>query len=166
MTRSSIRLVVALALLASSAPAEAKRKGGGAIPRAMLRKVYFSKPPIKNAELSRLVSRFKGAKAHASLVRDARKEWKVNMVAFFRKKSFPGPITIWVYDKADKASIKAKEPVHVISVNASPTRAFVHELFLDANVGFNKNHTYLVQVGQLIKRRARIYASGELELKK
>jgi hypothetical protein len=36
---------------------------------------------------------------------------------------------------------------------------------LELNNGFNKGHTYIIRVGQLINKKFQLYASGEITLK-
>ena len=113
---------------------------------------------------ARLVKHFRGKRPKVDLKRGKDGHWHCLLVAFFRRRSVPGPITLWYYDKDDKESLKAREPVNVESVDATPTRVFVRQLDIDPDIGFNKNHTYLLRVGQIIKNRERVYARGALAL--
>lgn len=160
LARNTLVVVLGLTFALAAASAEAK------VPRKMRGKVYFTMERIKDVAPNALVGLFAKRKPTIELTRTKDRHWKVNMVAFFRKKSVFGPITLWMYDKSDKASIRAKEPVHVMSVNNSkPTEVFVHELDIDPGFGFNKKHTYLIFVGQIIGKRERHYARGEVSLK-
>ena len=104
--------VVLAAMLAPAGRAEAK------VPRALAGKVFFSIERIVDQDKSALVRLFAKRKPTIELTRPKTKDslWKATLIAFFRKPSVHGPMTIWLYDRADKASIKAKEPVHVVSV--------------------------------------------------
>jgi len=117
---------------------------------AALAKICEKAPPV--AELQRE----KGQNGH----------WVGNLVAFFRKPSVKGPVIIWIYDKADKQSIKDGEPIQALSVDTSPKDLFLHELDLDPDQGYNKDRTYLIRVGQLIGKKERVYAVGEVKLLK
>ena len=134
-------------------------------PRRFLGKIFFSNTPIKDRSAAALTRKFSGAKARMAIKRNKEKAWAVEVVAFFRKESFGGPVTFWIYDLKDKASIRAREPVTAKSIDATPTKIFVHKLFIDPNLGFNKNRSYLIRVGQIIKGRHKIYASGQVDLK-
>lgn len=145
--------------LAAVGDAEAK------VPGKMKGKIFFTTERIKDVAPDALVGLFSKRKPSIELHRTKDKHWKVTLVAFFRKASAHGPITVWLYDKADKASLRAKEPVHVMSLNNSePKKVFVHDLDIDPGYGFNKKHSYLIFVGQIIGKRHRHYARGEVSL--
>lgn len=161
MRRRTLALLVSMALLLlASAVVEAR------VPGRMRGKIYFTTSPIKDQAPKALVRQFSSSKPTIELKRDKEKRWPVTLVAFFRRKSTPGPVTIWIYDKADaRAAIRAKEPVHLMSINAQPTTAFVHDLVIDPDRGFNKNRTYIVHVGQIFGKRWKVYARGQVQLK-
>jgi hypothetical protein len=155
-------------LVAVLAPTGAEAK----VPRNVAGKVFFSIDRIVDQEQSALVRLFAKRKPKIELIRPKRSKsgksslWKTTLVAFFRKPSVHGPMTVWLYDKADRASIKAKEPVHVMSVDAKgPTEVFVYELGINPDLGFNRKHTYIIYVGQIIGKRSKYYAKGEVSLK-
>lgn len=128
-------------------------------------KIFFTTERIKDRSERALKKQFARANPSVDVKRNKDKNWEITMVGIFPRKSYPGPITIWMYDKADKASIKAKQPVHVLSVDRPPTKTFVYDLLLDANMGFNKNRTYLIWAGQILGKRNKIYARGEINTK-
>lgn len=128
-------------------------------------KIYFTTDRIKDRACKALKKKFAKSKPSIEVKRNKDKSWDVTMVGMFRKKSYPGPITLWFYDKADKAALKAGEVVHVESVDTKPTKCFVHNLLIDPSRGFNKNRTYLIKVGQILGKRNRVYAAGEVNLK-
>lgn len=150
-------LIPALMLLAPVAEA---RKG----------KVFFSSEEIKDQAFKACAQKFAKAKSSAILMRNKKKNWETYIVAFFKRKAALGPVTYWVFDKSDKASIKHWDPVMLKSVDwdmkALGQKHFVYNLFFDANFGFNANRTYVVMVGQIINGKNRIYAKGEVTLKK
>ena len=160
-------------LVASTAgdPAAAK------VPRAMAGKVFFSTGPVPDQEEAALIKQFSKRKPRTTLTRpktkptadptDALKSkesaWKTTIVAFFRKPSVDGPITIWIYDSKDR---KGKDPVHVASINAKgASQYFVHELTLDPDLGFNRKRSYVIRVGQIIAKKVKIYAMGRVTLR-
>jgi hypothetical protein len=65
--------------------------------------------------------------------------------------------------------VDKKEPSTLVAQDASQTPGgalvFQEPYDLDANNGFNKGHTYIMKVGQLIKGRFVTYATGEISLK-
>jgi len=157
--RHHLKLLIIPALLLLAPVAEA-RKG----------KVIFTPDEVKDQAYKACVKKFAKSKAKVELMRNKKKNWESNIVAFFKRKAAMGPITYWVFDKSDKASIKHWDPVMLKSVDwdmkALGRKHFVHNLFFDANFGFNANRTYLVWVGQIINGRNRVYAKGEVTLKK
>jgi hypothetical protein len=147
----------AIVVVAAIAPADAAKLGG---------KVYFTTEHVKDQSPAALQKIFEKGSPKAEVKRDKSGHWVINIVAFFRKPSVQGPITVWLYDKADKQALKEKEPTHQFSVDSTPKDVFVHELDLDPDTGFRKEHTYLVMVGQLIAKKEKVYATGELKLLK
>jgi hypothetical protein len=96
-----------------------------------------------------------------------RKRWKGTIVGFFKRWPYGGPITVWLYDKADKDAIKNKTVSHLETANPpKPKEIFVHDIELDPNDGLNKGRTYLIRIGQIVGRRELIYAQGEVTLEK
>jgi hypothetical protein len=154
----SFSLVLGLAVLATPAGAKA--------PRAVRGKVYLSATPIPDSGRKIMLKRFsKQKKAHLVLTRGKAKVWKATMVAFLKRAPYPGPITIWWYDVADKAALKAKEPAHVKSVDLKGVKdLFVQDIVMDPNIGFNKKRTYRIYVGQIVGKRHRYYAKGTVQL--
>jgi hypothetical protein len=149
----------AIALLLSSG-SEGKSK----LPRPVIGKVFFTKQRIRDQAPMAMARKFSAHKPKIELKRGADKHWNVTLVAFFRKESYPGPITIWLYDKKDKAAIRDKEPVNAVSVDAKPKTTFIYDLDINPDLGFNKGYTYLIHVGQIIGRKTKVYARGEVSL--
>ncbi len=141
-------------------PAHAAAKA----PKHLIGKTFFSTVRIKDHAPEVLASHFDKSPSKADLIREKGGQWSVTLFAFFKKESYRGPITLWLYDKSDKESLKAKEPVQALSVDAKPTTLFITQLVLDPDKGFNKNRTYLIRVGQIIGKRHKIYAKGEVSL--
>ena len=87
--------------------------------------------------------------------------WPINYLAVFKKPPAKGPITIQFVDK--------KEPRALVAEDSSQTMGgslvFQEPYDLDVNNGFKKGHTYIIKVGQIIKRRFISYATGEVSLK-
>ena len=154
-----LKLLIIPALLMLAPVAEA-RKG----------KVFFATEEVKDQSLKACTAKFAKAKSSGTLMRNKKKNWETYIVAFFKRKAALGPVTYWVFDKSDKASLKHWDPVMLKSVDwdmkALGQKHFVHNLFFDANFGFNANRTYLVYVGQILNGKNRVYAKGEVTLVK
>ena len=103
--------------------------------------------------------------AHPSNVELARKgnedRWPINFLAVFKKPPAKGPVTVMLVDK--------KEPRIIVDQFSpqTPGAALVYQegYDLEQNNGFNKGHTYLIKVGQLINKKFQLYATGEITLK-
>ena len=103
--------------------------------------------------------------AHPSNVELARKgnedRWPINFLAVFKKPPAKGPMTVMLVDK--------KEPRIIVDQFSpqTPGAALVYQegYDLEQNNGFNKGHTYVIRVGQLINKKFQLYASGEITLK-
>ena len=158
MTTTALWLAALLLGLGSTTVVGAKGKLGG--------KAYFVLERPKDVSLASLERQFDKVPPKSELKREKAGHWVGTMVAFFRKPSAQGPITVWLYDKGDKQALKDREPIHQFSVDSTPKEAFVHELDLDPDNGFNKEKSYLVMVGQLINKKEKIYATGEVKLLK
>lgn len=130
-------------------------------------KAFFADAKALDVSVAALRKRFRGKKPRAKLARQAKKKkWVTTVVAFFRKQSFPGPITVWFYDTSDKQAIKAHQPTHLITIDAKPTRVLRRTIDVFENDGFNKGRSYLVKIGQIVGKRGRerIYARGVISL--
>jgi hypothetical protein len=147
-----------LVLFLGSSVAEAK------VPSKLLGKAFCSPSRIKDASPEALGRLFSGLKGKIEIKRSKDKHWKCTLVAFFRKLSSPGPITLLYYDKADKAAVRRKEVVDMKSVEAKETKVLVLDLDISPDRGFNKNRSYLIHVGQIFGKRTKIYARGQLNL--
>lgn len=126
-------------------------------------KVFFSPTKPTDSAPKALTKLFAKSKPQLKLKQNAEKEWTAFLAAFFRRPAVNGPITIWFYEQGDKAAIKAKEPVHIMST-ASAATVLAHDLLLRSDDGFNKGKSYHVWVGQIIGKRERIYARGLVTL--
>jgi len=149
---------LAVALLGIGGTAAGKGKLGG--------KVYFALERPRDVTAAALERQFDKVPPKTEIKREKSGHWIATMVAFFRKPSVQGPITVWLYDKADKQALKDKEPIHQFSVDSTPKDVFVHEIDFDPDNGFNKEKSYLVMVGQLINKKEKVYATGEVKLLK
>lgn len=121
--------------------------------------VTGSPPSVEGEELNKWLSSHTSA---AELTKNANEDrWAITFIAVFKKAPAKGPITVEFVDKRD--------PGTLVDQFSPPTVAesvvFQEPYDLDTNNGFNKGHTYIIKVGQLIKNKFVSYASGELSLK-
>ena len=87
--------------------------------------------------------------------------WPITYVAVFKKAPVKGPMTIEFVDKKDPRTLVDQYS----SQPQSGSLVFQDPYDLDVNNGFNKGHTYIIKVGQIIKGRFISYATGEVTLK-
>jgi hypothetical protein len=93
--------------------------------------------------------------------KSSEERWPVNFLAVFKKPPAKGPLTVEFMDKKEPGSLVdqySTEPQHGELVFQEPYD-------LDTNNGFNKGHTYLIKVGQIINKKFTAYATGEVSLK-
>jgi hypothetical protein len=154
--------VVALAGAAGKnvAPAEAPA------PNASLAKSYGGRvwvtdgaAPARGEELRAWLAAHGGA---AELARKGKEgPWAATYVAVFKRPAAKGPVTVKFFDKAAQKNVVEESS----SDNDAPTLVYQGSYDLDPDHGFNKGHTYLIRVGQIIKGRFQPYASGEVTLR-
>jgi hypothetical protein len=156
--RAIAKPLLAAALLSVSWSGDAAAKG------ALAGKVFFSPTKPKDAAPAALTKLFAKSKPEIALTQNDEKDWAAVLVAFFRKPAVGGPVTLWFYDKADKAALKDKEPVHIMTAQGATT-VLVHDLLLRPDDGFNKGQRIIVMVGQILGKREQVYARGEITLK-
>jgi hypothetical protein len=87
--------------------------------------------------------------------------WPVTYLAVFKHPPAKGPLTIEFVDKKEPGVLVAQDS----SQAPGGSLVFQEPYDLEANNGFNKGHTYIVKVGQIIKKRFVTYATGEVTLK-
>ena len=168
-----IWLVAVVLLAATSAGAAPKKAAKEAAtkptvdPNTAVAKVHGGKvwvvtdsiPSIEGAELDKWLA---AHPANAELTcKNNEDRWAINFLAVFKKPPAKGPITVMLVDK--------KEP-RIIVDQFSPqtpggTLVFQEGYDLEQNNGFNKGHTYVMRVGQLIKGKFQLYATGDITLK-
>lgn len=151
------------AMLLAAGPAYSKTAKA---PAKLAGKVFVTAEAVKDLEPEALGRQFLGASGQSTLGRKSNGHWLGTIVGFFKKPSVPGPIIVWVFDKADKEALKSNEPVQAITVESTPREVFVHEMDYDPDQGYNKDHVYLVRIGQIISKKIKVYAAGEVKLLK
>lgn len=121
--------------------------------------VAANPPSVEGEDLNKWLS------SHPSTAELSKKSteerWPLTFIAVFKKAPAKGPITVEFVDK--------KDPGTLVDQFSPPTVAesvvFQEPYDLDTNNGFNKDHTYVIKVGQLIKGKFVAYATGEVTLK-
>jgi hypothetical protein len=118
-----------------------------------------SPPSAEGEELAKWLSTHAPT---AEITKKAKEErWPINFLAVFKKPPAKGPLTIEFMDK--------KEPGTLVDQYSTQTPGgalvFQEPYDLDTNNGFNKDHTYIIKVGQIIKNHFVSYATGEVTLK-
>jgi hypothetical protein len=87
--------------------------------------------------------------------------WAIQFVAVFKKPAAKGPMTVQIVEKNDPKNVVDQYSPN----NDASALVFQSSFDLDPDRGFNKGHTYLIKVGQLIKKSFVVYATGEVTLK-
>ena len=168
-------LLAGLALLVAMNAAPALAKGGkgrkaaaaSADPNAVLAKAHGGKvwilatqpPSVEGEELGKWLA---SQPAKAELTKKPNEErWRIIYLAVFKKLPARGPMTFQFVDKKDPKYIVDQE----VSQIPGEGLVFQEPYDLETNRGFNKNHTYIMKVGQIIKKRFVTYATGEVTLK-
>lgn len=155
------------ALAAKGSAKQAKKATPAADPNEIVGKAHGGKvwivtgaaPNVEGAELDKWLS------SHPSTADVTKKpneeRWPITFIAVFKKAPAKGPVTVEFVDK--------KEPGTLVDQFSPPTVAesvvFQEPYDLETNNGFNKGHTYVIKVGQIIKGKFVSYATGEVSLK-
>ncbi len=164
---SSRRVLWTLALvLFMTGPALAAPAKPSKAPPKLAGRVFVTADRVKDVARESLARQFQNAAPQAVLARRQNGHWVGTVVAFFKKPAVQGPIILWIFDKADKQALKDNEPVQAVTVDAKASDTFVHETDFDPDQGYNKDHTYIIRVGQIIAKKEKVYATGEVKLLK
>jgi hypothetical protein len=126
-------------------------------------KVWVTSESIPAVEGDALGSWLASHSGTAQLTQKPKEDrWPMNFVAVFKKAPAKGRVTVEFVDKEDP-----KNAVDQFSPDTPASSSVVYQegYDLDANNGFNKGHTYVIRVGQLIKDKFVVYATGEIALK-
>jgi hypothetical protein len=125
-------------------------------------KVWILTAAAPNVEGEELVKWLSSHPSAAEVAKKADEErWTISFLAVFKKPPAKGPLTVEFVDK--------KEPGTLVDQYSTQTPAgelvFQEPYDLDTNNGFNKGHSYIIKVGQIIKGKFVHYATGEVTLK-
>jgi hypothetical protein len=160
-----LALSVAVFALAGTAKKNAP-SGEAAAPNASLAKSYGGRvwategaAPAGGEELRAWLAAHGGG---AELARKGKEgPWTLTYVAVFRRPAAKGPVTVLFFDRADQKNVVEESS----SDNDAATLVYQGSYELDPDHGFNRGHTYVLKVGQIIKGKFQPYASGEVTLK-
>jgi hypothetical protein len=165
-----IWLVAALLLASGSVSAASKKAAKEStsvdpnteVAKAHGGKVWVSTDTIPTLEGDALNKWLAAHPANPELSTGERKDrWIINFLAVFKKTPAKGPMTIQFVDKKDPKVI-----VDQVSPQTHGGSLVYQEGYdLEQDNGFNKGHTYLIRVGQLIKKKFDVGATGECTLK-
>jgi hypothetical protein len=168
-----VLLVATSAVAAGKAPEKAGERKEAATkssadPNAGLAKDHGGKvwvtseqiPAIEGDDLGRWLASHSTAAQLTKKPKDDK--WPMNFIAVLKKTPAKGRMTIEFADKED-----AKNTIDQFSPDTPAGSSVVYQeaYDLDANNGFNKGHTYVIRVGQIIKDKFVTYATGEISLK-
>lgn len=169
-TRVPVLLVVTL-LAAPAALAAKKQADSPAAPaddnavvaKAHGGKIWIGTEAPSNTSGDKLLA-WLGTQELAGEARQKEKDgpWEIHWLAVFKSPSLAGPLTVKWFEKGD---LKNFVDMYSTPDNTEATLVYRTEHALDPNLGFNKNRTYVVQVGQLIKNKFKVYAQGSVSLK-
>ena len=116
-------------------------------------------PSVEGEELSKWLSDH--APASEVTKKGNEERWPITFLAVFKKPPAKGPMTIEFMDRKEPGTL-----VDQYSTQAPGGSLVFQEPYdLDTNNGFNKGHTYILKVGQIIKSKFVSYATGEVTLK-
>jgi hypothetical protein len=173
-------LLLGLALLVAATSPDAFAKGGAgaakksakastpapdpnvAVGKSHGGKVWIvtgSPPSVEGEDLNKWLS------SHASVTEVTKKEnedrWPITFIAVFKKSPAKGPVTVEFVDKQDPKTLVDQFSPPTVAESVVFQEPYDHE----THNGFNKGHTYVIKVGQIIKKKFVSYASGEITLK-
>ena len=154
--------------LAKAGPAATKKsRSQEADPNEVVGKAHGGKvwivtgppPSVEGEDLNKWLSSHPSA---SELTKSANEDhWPLTFIAVFKKAPARGPVTVELVDKKDPGTLVDQFSPATVAESV----VFQEPYDLDVNNGFNKNHTYTIKVGQLIRGKFVSYASGEFSLK-
>jgi hypothetical protein len=151
----------------SAAPKKPAKEAASADPNVEVAKTHGGKVWVSTDNIPSLEGDAMGKwlaahPANPELSTGERKDrWVINFLAVFKKAPAKGPMTVQFVDKKDPKVI-----VDQVSPQ-TPGGSLVYQegYDLEQDNGFNKGHSYIIKVGQLIKKKFEVDATGEFTLK-
>ena len=157
-----MRTVAALAMLSLWATAARAADPNATLVKPHGGKVWVRAEPFPASEGDKLGSYLAAEKPTAEVAAKAKDApWVIHYLAVFKKPAIKGPMTVQFYEKTD--------PKNVVD-QYSPTiddssLVFQSTYDLSPDLGFNKGRTYVIKVGQILKKKFVLYATGQVTLK-
>jgi hypothetical protein len=125
-------------------------------------KVWVSADPFPPSEGTKLASYLAGEKPAGEVMAKVKDgPWVIHFLAVFRKPAIKGPMTIQFFEKSDSKNVVDQYSPTI----ESPSLVFRNTYDLSPDLGFNKGRTYVIRVGQLLKKKFIPYATGQVTLK-
>jgi hypothetical protein len=87
--------------------------------------------------------------------------WPITFLAVFKRPPAKGRMTVEFVDKKEPGTLVDQYSPDTIATSV----VFQEPYDLDTDNGFNKGHTYVIKVGQIIRNKFVSYATGEIALK-
>jgi hypothetical protein len=125
-------------------------------------KVWVQEEPFPSTEGAKLGSYLAEKKPDAEVaakVKDG--PWVIHYLAVFKKPAIKGPMTVQFFERTDRKNI-----VDQYSANLDAAAVVFQSTYdLSPDLGFNKGRTYVINVGQILKKKFVPYATGQVTLK-
>jgi hypothetical protein len=167
-TVAVLSMVLALAAPGVTLAAPKKKEPAGPVdPNAVVAKAHGGKvwtqaeafPSNEGTRLNDWLAKRKPTGEVTAKGKDA--PWSITYLAVFKKPALKGPMTVQFFEKGDtKNFVDQYSPT-----NDVVTSVYQSSYDLSPDSGFNKGRTYVIKVGQIIKGKFVVYASGEVALK-
>jgi hypothetical protein len=161
-------LVVLIATLALAGGKSSKKQATApADPNAVVAKAHAGKvwvradafPSSEGPRLATWLGEQKPIGEVAAATKDA--PWLIHYLGVFKKPAIKGPFTVQFFEKGDlKNLVDQYSPPNDVE-----TLVFQGTYELSPDQGFNKGRSYIIRIGQLIKGKFILYASGQVTLK-
>ncbi len=140
---------------------------GAADPNAALARPHGGKvwvqaeafPSTEGAKLGAFLAEKKPVPEIASKGTDA--PWVIHYLAVFKKPAIKGPMTVQFFERTDRKNIVDQYSPNI----ESAALVFQSSYELSPDLGFNKGRTYIIKVGQILKKKFVLYATGQVTLK-
>jgi hypothetical protein len=150
-------LVVAMAGMV-----EGRADARGKVSRALLKKVkgksFFTNMVLTDKSFATLVEKFADKQPSIALRRASDNTWSVTMVSFPSRRPAGGPVMLWLTRKGGDG-----KPIVTKTVERRKLKPhLVYDLLLDGEKGFRMCNTYVIELGQIIRKKYKVYAAGEL----
>jgi hypothetical protein len=157
-----MRTVAALAMLSLWATAARAADPNATLAKPHGGKVWVRSDPFPASEGSKLGSYLASEKPAGEVAAKAKDgPWVINYLAVFKKPAIKGPMTVQFFEKSDPKNVVDQYSPTI----DNPSLVFQSTYDLSPDLGFNKGRTYVIKVGQILKKKFVSYATGQVTLK-